>query len=137
VQNVHTIFANFTAARFYAHRVTNRDRLASWLSGFWACLTGGVGIAVLLVVLDPAMRTESCSNYGGNGNASAFGDTDWDLWFPLVLLGWWALIVMEQVLPVTRRQRGGVEVAARGVWALALAVVGSCCLMLKLVTMCH
>lgn len=92
---------------------------------------------LLLVFLDPVMRVEDCPNYGANGNASAFSDADWDLWFPLVLLSWLTLIVLEQALPVTRRHRGGVEVAARGVCAFALALVSSCCLFLDLSVVCH
>ncbi len=113
------------------------DRRASRLSGFWAFLTGGAAIALLLLVLAPATSPSQCGNYRGNGNASAFDDAAWDLRLPVVLLSWMALIVLEQALPVTRRHRGGVEVAARGVWALALAVVTSCCLFLKLAVVCH
>ncbi|MEV4510371.1 hypothetical protein AB0K00_15565 [Dactylosporangium sp. NPDC049525] len=113
------------------------DGRGSRLSGFWACLTGGAAIALLLVFLDPVMRQEDCPNYGANGNASAFANADWDLWFPLVLLSWWALIAMEQVLPLTHRHRGRVEIAARGVCALALAVVSSCCLLMNVALVCH
>jgi hypothetical protein len=77
------------------------------------------------------MRREDCPNSG------AFHDADCDLWFPLVLLGRLALIALEQALPVTRRHRGGVEVAARGVCAFALALVSSCCLFLGLSVVCH
>ena len=137
MQNVHTIFANPAAARSYPHGVTNGDRRASRLSGFWACLTGAAAIALLLLFLDPVLQPEDCPNYGANGNASAFHNADWELWFPVVLLSWLALIAAEQALPVTRRHRGGVEVAARGVWAFALALVSSCCLCGSLSVVCH
>jgi hypothetical protein len=114
--------------------VTTEDRRPSRLSGFWACLSGAAAIALLLAFLDPVTRPEDCPNYGANGNASAFHNADWDVWFPVVLLSWLALIAVEQALPVTRRQRG---FAVRGVWAFALALVGSCCLCGSLSVVCH
>ncbi|SCG43863.1 hypothetical protein GA0070609_1381 [Micromonospora echinaurantiaca] len=109
----------------------------SRLSGFWACLVGGAAIAALLMVLDPVTRYEDCPNHGGNGNASAFDDASWDLWFPLVLLGWLGLVAVEQTLPVTRRHRGGVDVAVRAGSALVLCTVSSCCLFLNVAIVCR
>ena len=106
-------------------------------SGFWALLTGGAAIAVLLAVLDPITRPQDCANYGGNGNASVFDNPDWDLWFSLILVCWLAAIVVEQALPVTRRHRGGVEVAARALGAITLAIVSSCYLFLRVAVLCH
>ncbi|MFY1693201.1 hypothetical protein [Plantactinospora sp. WMMB782] len=92
---------------------------------------------VLLLVLDPITRYEDCPNYGGNGNASSFDNPAWDLLFPLVLLGWLAMVVVEQTLPVTRRHRGGADVAVRAASAVTLSVLGSCCLFLNVATTCH
>ncbi|GAB3833170.1 hypothetical protein GCM10027610_026550 [Dactylosporangium cerinum] len=130
MQNVHTIFANLPRRRLYARSMIK-------FSGFWALLTGGAAIAVLLAVLDPITRPEDCANYGGNGNASAFDNPGWDLGFSLVLVCWLAAIAVEQTLPVTRRHRGGVEVAARALGALTLAVVASCYLFLQVAVLCH
>ncbi|MER7457940.1 hypothetical protein [Micromonospora sp. NPDC126480] len=110
---------------------------SSRLSGFWACLIGGAVIASLLMVLDPITRAEDCPNYGGNGNASAFDNAAWDLWFPLVLLGWLVLVLLEQTLPVTRRHRGGTDIAVRAASALSLSVVISCCLVLNVSVVCR
>lgn len=115
----------------------DRRGRSSRLSGFWACLVGGAAIASLLMLLDPITRYEDCANYGGNGNASAFDNASWDLWFPLILLGWLGLVVLEQTLPVTRRHRGGVEIAVRAGSALALSTLSSCCLFLDVAMVCH
>lgn len=117
--------------------MTYPDGRPSRLSGFWACATGGAAIMLLLVVLDPKTRPEECSNYGGNGNASAFDNPGWDLGLLAILLSWIVLVTVEQVLPVTRRHRGGVAVVVRGVCALALTVVASCGPFLSLALLCH
>ena len=109
----------------------------SRLGGFWALLVGGPCIASLLVVLDPIMRLEDCPNYGGNGNASAFDDPAWDLYFPLVMLGWIVLIAVEQVLPVTWRNRSGADIAVRATSALMLSVSSSCYYVLNVALVCH
>ncbi|GIG86236.1 hypothetical protein [Plantactinospora endophytica] len=109
----------------------------SRLSGFWVCLVGGAVIALLLTVLDPVTRYQDCPNYGGNGNASAFDNAAWDLWFPLVLLGWLVLVVLEQMLPVTWRHRGGPDIAVRAASAVALSISTSCCLFLNVAVVCH
>ncbi len=113
------------------------DQRASRLSGCWAFLTGGAAITLLLVVLDPITRPEDCANYGGNGNASAFDDPGWDLGLLAILLSWVVLVTVEQVLPVTRRHRGGAAVAVRGVCALALTVVAACGPFLSIALLCH
>ncbi|PZV92672.1 hypothetical protein SAMN05443287_108189 [Micromonospora phaseoli] len=115
----------------------NGRRRSSWLSGFWTCLVGGAVIATLLMVLDPIMRYEECPNYGGNGNASAFDNPAWEFWFPIVLLGWLVLVVLEQTLPVTRRHRSGAEVAVRAASAFTLSVLISCCLFLNVAVVCR
>lgn len=107
------------------------------LGGFWVLLVGGVSIALLLAVLDPIMRHEDCPNYGASGNASAFDNPAWDLYFPLVMLGWIVLIAVEQVLPVTWRNRSGTDIAVRATSALALSVSASCCVMLNVAIVCR
>jgi hypothetical protein len=109
----------------------------SALGGLWALLVGGVAIVGLLLFLQPVTQRAECPNYGGNGNASAFANSAWDLYLPLVLLAWVVLIGVEQLLPVTWRGRGGGEIAARAVVAVVVAVVGSCCLFLSLGTVCR
>jgi hypothetical protein len=108
-----------------------------WFDGLWTFVVGGGAIALLLVSLDPVMRYEECPNYGGNGNASAFDDPNWDLWFPMVLLTWILLVGVEQMLPVTHRNRSSASVAARGLSVFTSAVVVSCCGWLKFAIVCH
>ncbi|GAA2600211.1 hypothetical protein GCM10010399_33740 [Dactylosporangium fulvum] len=101
------------------------------------CLVGFAVIVLLLVTLDPVMRYEDCPNYGANGNASAFDNPDWDLYFPLVLLGWVSLVIVEQVLPVTWRHRSDTEIAIRALSAITASVTLSCCLFLKFAAVCR
>ncbi|WP_433363546.1 hypothetical protein ACQPZX_32340 [Actinoplanes sp. CA-142083] len=115
----------------------NDGRRPSALAGFWTLLVGGAAIVLLLLFLHPVTQRTDCPNYGGNGNASAFRNPSWDLYFPLVLLAWIVLIAIEQVLPSTWRGRGGLEIAARTAIALVLPTVGSCCLFVTLATVCH
>jgi hypothetical protein len=107
------------------------------LSGFWSMLVGGAAIVALLVFLSPMTSRSDCPNALGNGNASAFADPRWDLYLPLVLLGWILLIVVEQFLPVSHRGRTRSVAALRGVAALALSVTVSCCLFLQVATVCR
>ncbi|MET8834412.1 hypothetical protein ABZV78_10905 [Micromonospora sp. NPDC004540] len=116
--------------------IEDRQR-ASRLSGFWVCLVGGAFFASLLAVLRPITRFEDCPNYGGNGNASAFGNPAWDFYLTLLLFGWVFLVVLEQTLSVTRRGRGGADVAFRAAGAIALATVASCGLFANVVVLCH
>lgn len=109
----------------------------STLSGLWALLVGGPLIVLLLLVLNPVVSREDCPNYGGNGNASAFTDDRWELFLPGLFLFWIILIVVEQALPATWRDRDRVEVATRAGFALFLAVSGSCCSSLGLSTVCR
>ncbi|MBB2947577.1 hypothetical protein FB565_007348 [Actinoplanes lutulentus] len=44
----------------------------------WALLVGGVLLTMLTVALQPATERRGCSNYGGNGNGTAFSDEIWD-----------------------------------------------------------
>ncbi|WFE34687.1 hypothetical protein [Micromonospora sp. WMMD975] len=90
-----------------------------------------------LLVLRPVVDQRDCPNYGGSGNASAFGDDRLDGLFLLLLLGWLVAVLVEQALPVAWRDRRPAEVALRAVAAVLLASTGSCCLALGLLTVCH
>jgi hypothetical protein len=96
---------------------------------------GGVLLIGLIVALHPATSLQGCSNYGGNGNASAFGDPVWDMYLSVLALGWIVATIVEQFLPVTRR--GAVDSIARGVAAVGTAVGVSCCGLGQLLIMCH
>ncbi|MET7399422.1 hypothetical protein ABZS66_38665 [Dactylosporangium sp. NPDC005572] len=119
----------------------------SRLSGLWAFAVGGLLLVVLLVILHPATSQKDCSNYGANGNASAFSNPngnasafsklDWDIYLPLVTVGWLVLVIMEQVLPVTWRNRGRVDGAVRATAAIGLSTVGLCCFVLPLEVVCR
>lgn len=110
-------------------------RRLSALRGLWSFTVGGLLLIALIVALHPATSQEGCPNYGGNGNASAFPDPAWDLYLPVLVLGWIVAIVVEQFLPVTRR--GSADAIARGVTAIGIAVVASCCGIGQLLVMCH
>jgi len=118
-------------------RMDHDQPRSSPLAGLWAFVVGGLLLAALLVFLDPVSTQRDCPNYGGNGNASAFPNPVWDLYFPLVLFAWIVLIAAEQGFPSTWAGRGGLEIAARAAIALILSTVGSCCLFLTLGTLCH
>ncbi|MER7005881.1 hypothetical protein ABT297_22970 [Dactylosporangium sp. NPDC000555] len=109
----------------------------SRLSGWWACLVGGAVMASLLVFLDPILHQQDCPNAGGNGNASAFANSDWDFYLPLVMIGWAFLVIMEQALPVTWRGRSRLNAAVRAATAVAVSLSGSCWLFLQLATVCR
>ncbi|GIF05187.1 hypothetical protein [Actinoplanes siamensis] len=107
------------------------------LAGFRALLVGAVLLTVLTVALRPATDVRDCPNYGGNGNASAFPDESWDLFYPLLLLAWLLTVVVEQLLPVTWNGRGAGLIVARGLLAVTVALTASCCAGLKLLLLCH
>lgn len=107
------------------------------LSGLWAFVVGGIGLIALTVALNPITRPEDCPNYNAGGNASAFSNSAWDLYLPLMALGWLALIVVEQLLPSTRRHRDRVDIVTRAMTALGLALIASCCLLPWLLIVCH
>ncbi|GAB3332738.1 hypothetical protein RMN56_11540 [Micromonospora halotolerans] len=109
----------------------------SRLSGFRVCLVGGAFFVALLAVLQPITRFEDCPNYGGNGNASAFANPAWDFYLTLLLPGWVFLVVLEQTLSVTRRGRGGVDVALRAAGAILVTTIASCCLFVNVAALCH
>lgn len=107
------------------------------MSGLWACIVGGVSLAALVVVLNPIRRPEDCPNYGAAGNASAFANEAWDLYLPLLTIGWLALVVVEQVLPVTWRGRRRLDGTVRAAAALVVSATASFCLVLPLVLVCR
>ncbi|GAA2554539.1 hypothetical protein GCM10010435_26280 [Winogradskya consettensis] len=109
----------------------------AWLSGFWSLLAGAVLLIVLLIFLHPVIDPEDCPNYGGNGNASAFTDSGWDLYLPVVALGWVIVVLAEQALPVTWRGRSGTEVTVRAGAAVLGATMFSCCALLPFLTVCR
>lgn len=108
------------------------------LRGFWALIGGGLVITAVIVALDPITRQEDCPNYHAAGNASAFADPVWDLNLTVMGLGWIALTTLEQFLPVTHRGwNGWFGAIARAMIAITLSVVGCCCLIGRLLIMCH
>jgi hypothetical protein len=117
--------------------VTDDHPRPSPLGGLWAFLGGGTVMAVTVLLLHPVTRQQDCPNWGGNGNASVFRDPKWDLYLPVMALGWLALIVAEQVLPIAWRTRPAWMVAGRGLAALLTAGTLSCCGLLPLETLCH
>ncbi|MFI7209956.1 hypothetical protein [Micromonospora maritima] len=112
-------------------------RRPAWAGGFRALVGGGIAVAVALVILAPVLDPRDCPNYGGSGNASAFGDDRFDVGFLLMLLVWLAAVLVEQALPVAWRGRGAGEVALRAVAAVLLALTVACCLAARLLTVCH
>ncbi len=109
----------------------------SALAGFRAVLGGGVLMTVLTVALQPATDVRGCSNYGGNGNGTAFSDEIWDLYYPLLLLGWLVAVIVEQLLPVTWNGRKGSSTIIRALLAVTIVVVAACGAELKLLGLCH
>ena len=78
-----------------------------------------------------------CPNYGGNGNASDFSNEMWDLYYPLLLLGWLAAIVAEQVLSVTWNGRPSGLIVAHALLAVTIAVTTSLGVGVRLPVLCH
>ena len=107
------------------------------LAGFWALLVGGVLLTMLTLGLRPATDVRDCPNYGGNGNASAFPNETWDLYYPLLLLGWLFTVVVEQLLPVTWNGRTTGLIVARALLAVTITLTASCCAGFKLLLLCH
>lgn len=87
------------------------------------------------MALDPVTVVEDCPNYGANGNASAFPDRKWDLYLPVLALGWITATIAEQFLPFVRRGPG--DSIARATAAISIAVFASCCGIGRLLIMCH
>lgn len=113
------------------------ERRPARLGGFRALIGGAAGIVVALLILRPIVDRRDCPNYGGNGNASSFGDERLDLVFVLLLLGWLAAVAVEQALPVAWRHRHPVEITLRAAAAVLLALTASCCLAVEVLVTCH
>jgi hypothetical protein len=109
----------------------------SRLGGFWACLTGGLFLAGLLTYLRPVLDPARCPNAGAAGNASAFADPAWDLYLPLLVLGWLLLVAVEQALPMTWRHRGASAVVLRAALAIGVVVAVSCVVVAPLEIVCR
>jgi hypothetical protein len=107
------------------------------LAGLWALLVGGVLLATLTVALQPATNVHGCSNYGGNGNGTAFSNGIWDLIYPLLLLVWLFAVVVEQLLPITWNGRKAALIVARALLAVTLALTAACGAGVKLLLLCH
>ncbi|SCG72688.1 hypothetical protein [Micromonospora humi] len=105
--------------------------------GFRALGGGAVVVAAALLILRPIVDRRDCPNYGGNGNASSFGDERLDLVFVLLLLGWPAAVAVEQALPVAWRHRRPVEITLRAVGAVLLTLTASCCLAVEVLFTCR
>jgi hypothetical protein len=95
------------------------------LGGFWALLLGGLALVAALIDAHPIVDPSGCSNAGAAGNASAFADPAWDLRLPLLVVGWFALVGIEQTLPTAWRHRTGPVVAARAAVALFAVIATS------------
>ncbi|MEU4695146.1 hypothetical protein [Actinoplanes sp. NPDC023714] len=107
------------------------------LAGFRALVAGAVVLTVLTLMLRPATDVRGCSNYGGNGNGTAFDDGIWDLVYLLLLFVWLVAVIVEQVLPPTWNGRSGALIVARGLLAVMTVLTVSCCLELKVLALCH
>ena len=107
------------------------------LGGFWALLTGGLVLLGVLAYAHPILDPSRCPNAGAAGNGSAFADPSWDLRLPVLVLGWLALVAVEQALPTTWRHRTAAAVTARAATALSLVVAASCVLVVPLETVCR
>jgi hypothetical protein len=107
------------------------------LAGFWALLVGGALLIMLTVALRPVTDVRDCPNYGGSGNASAFPDEVWDLFYPLLLLGWLCAVVLEQLLPVSWNGRTAGLILARALLAVTVALVAACGAGIQLLSLCH
>ncbi|GAB1640569.1 hypothetical protein [Krasilnikovia sp. MM14-A1259] len=126
-----------TTIFFFAGERAGLAKPRSPLAGFWALLVGGALLTMLTVALHPATDVRDCPNYGGSGNASAFPDGIWDLYYPLLLLVWLLAVVMEQLLPVTWNGRKAGLIIARALLAVLVALTASCGAVFTLLTLCH
>jgi hypothetical protein len=107
------------------------------LAGFWALLVGGALLTMLTVALRPVTDVRDCPNYGGSGNASAFPDEMWDLYYPLLLLGWLCAVVIEQLLPVSWNGRKAGSIVARALLAVTVALFAACGAGIQVLAICH
>ncbi|MEU4625726.1 hypothetical protein AB0G04_37850 [Actinoplanes sp. NPDC023801] len=122
---------------FFAGERAGLRKPRSALAGFRALLAGGALLTALTVVLRPALDVRGCSNYGGNGNGTAFHDQIWDLNYPLLLLVWMSSVVVEQLHPATWNGRRAGPIIARALLAVMIAVIVSCGAAFKLLLLCR
>jgi hypothetical protein len=92
---------------------------------------------ILTVALQPVTDVRDCSNYGGSGNASAFSNEAWDLFYPALLAGWLLAILFEQLLPVTWNGRKALLIIARALLAITTALLIACSAGVKILLICH
>ncbi|WP_433789072.1 hypothetical protein [Actinoplanes sp. CA-252034] len=122
---------------FFEGERAGLSRPRARLAGFRAFLAGGALLTILTVALQPATGIRGCSNYGGNGNGTAFDDPIWDLLYPLLLISWISAVIVEQLTPVTWNGRGALLIIARGLAAVMATVVVACGAAFKLLLLCR
>ncbi|MDI6104074.1 hypothetical protein QLQ12_36335 [Actinoplanes sp. NEAU-A12] len=94
-------------------------------------------LAGLILVLDPATGLEECPNYigRGNGDTSAFRDSSWDLYLPVLAFVWIMATIVEQALPFARGSR--TDSTVRATAAVSMSIIVSCCVLGPLIFMCR
>lgn len=133
--NLYTARSGSALAASYHRWVENSAPSPSRLGGFWACLAGGLVLALLLGYLRPIHDPADCPNV--TGNASAFADPAWDLYLPLLAFGWLVLVAMEQALPSTWRHRSALAVTLRATLAIGVVIAVSCVVVAPLEAVCR
>ncbi|MEV0897937.1 hypothetical protein [Actinoplanes sp. NPDC049802] len=116
----------------------SNDRVRpSPLRGLWSFTVGGLFLAGLLLVLDPATELRECPQYiaGGNGDFSAFRDPSWDFYLPGLTFVWIMAVAAEQGLGFARGSRA--DTIARATAAISLSIVVSCCGIAPLLFTCR
>ncbi|XVU28344.1 hypothetical protein ACQPZJ_15260 [Actinoplanes sp. CA-054009] len=89
------------------------------------------------MALQPITDVRDCQNYNASGNASAFSDGMWDLYYPALLLLWLWVIFVEQLLPVTWNGRRTILIVARALLAVMAWLTASCWAGFNLLLLCH
>jgi hypothetical protein len=126
-----------TAIFFFEGERASLAKPRSALAGFRALLFGGALLLILTVVLQPALDRRGCSNYGGNGNGTAFSDGTWDLIYPILLFSWMLSVLVEQFLPVTWNGRKAIMIIPRALLAVTAVVIVSCGTAFQLLLLCR
>ena len=131
--------------RWAYHRAVNRAAdPPPRLSGLWMCLTGTLLFALVYGLLEPVYHwsrfvrsVRACPNYGANGNYSVFGDSGLDLLLLLFGLIWLLLVVGEQAVPISWRNRHPVNFLLRAAAAIAFSAAVVLFLPFQLAVVCH